>query len=175
MSNDLNRPDRCQALTQYGQCTATAVEGKTLCPYHLRDRNAEDKLALRGYILANTEWSQSAVRHSQAEELKSLREEISLCRAMIERYWNTVETNTDFLAQSGKINALFLTLDKLITSCHRLEVNLGNLLSKAALLELAREIVDILMCELENIDNYEEIVDRISDRIVTAITQQGQK
>jgi len=140
----------------------------------MRDRDIENKLSLRAYILTNPEISEGAGRHSQVEELKSLREEIALARAMIEKRLNLVESNADFLNACGTVNTYLLTLERLITSCHRLEVNLGNLLSKAAILDLAKEIVSILMDELQEVPNYEEIVDQISERIVAVIAAQEQ-
>jgi len=170
-----NSPDRCQATTQYGQCPVQAIEGKDYCAYHLRDRDIESKMSLKAYILTNPDIAQAAGRHSQVEELKSLREEIALCRSLVERRLNMIESNADFLAAYGAINSTFLTLEKLITSCHKLEVNLGSLLSKAAILDLAKEIVGILMHELEEIEGYEAIVDRISDKIIVTIAQQGKE
>ena len=131
-------------------------------------------MSLKAYLLTNTDIAGAAGRHSQVEELKSLREEIALCRSLVERRLNMIETSADFLSAIGTVNTLFLTLEKLITSCHRLEVNLGTLLSKAALLDLAKEMVEILMSELEHVDGYEELVDRIGEQIVAAIADKEQ-
>ncbi|KPK55010.1 MAG: hypothetical protein AMS22_05145 [Thiotrichales bacterium SG8_50] len=141
----------------------------------MRDVDYENKQSLRTYLLTDPITAGAAGRHSQVEELKSLREEIALARAMIERRLNLVESNADFLQACGTVNTYLLTLERLITSCHKLEVNLGNLLSKGAILTLAQEIVGILMAELEHIDGYESIVDRISERIVAAIASQEQE
>jgi hypothetical protein len=120
-------------------------------------------------MLTNPEISESAGRHNQAEELKSLREEIAICRSLVERRLNMIESNADLLAAVGQVNSLFLTLEKLISSCHRLETSLGTLLSRASLLDLARGIVGIIMDELEGIDDYEEIIDRISEKIIAQV------
>ena len=174
MKTDPNDPHRCIASTRSGQCAHAAILDHDKCAYHLRDRDIEDKLALKAYNLTNVDIADAAGRHSQAEELKSLREEIALCRSLVERRLNMIESNTDFLAAIGQVNTLFLTLEKLISSCHRLEVNLGNLLSKAALLDLAKEIVEILMVELVHVDGYENLVDRIGERIVASIAAKEQ-
>ena len=166
---DANDPHRCQANTQKGQCTHVAATDHQYCPYHLKDRDIEDKISLRAYILTNTDIAESAGRHSQVEELKSLREEIALCRSLVEQRLNMVKSDADLLAAVGQVNSLFLTLEKLISSCHRLETSLGNLLSKASLLELAKSIVEIVMDELEGVENFEEIVDNISERMVAQI------
>lgn len=167
-----NDPNRCQATTRRGQCIKLAVEGKIYCDYHLRDQDIEDKQSLRAYMLTDPVTAGAAGRHSQVEELKSLREEIALARAMIERRLNLVENNADFLQACGTVNTYLLTLERLVTSCHKLEVNLGTLLSKGAILVIAQEVVGILMRELEGVKNHEEIVDRISGRIVEVIEEQ---
>ncbi len=166
---DPNDPYRCEATTQTGQCAHQAIDGQNLCAYHLKDRDVEDKMSLRSYHLTDAVLAESAGRHSQVEEVKSLREEITICRSLVERCLNTVESNADLLAVVGRVNSLFLTLEKLISSCHRLETSLGTLLSRASLLELAKGIVGIIMDELEGIDNYEEVVDKISERILGQI------
>jgi len=168
-SIDANDPRRCQALTQKGQCAYQAAEGQEFCPYHLRDRDFENKQSLKAYQLTNIDIAESAGRHSQVEELKSLREEIALCRSLVERRLNMVESNADVISAVGQVNSLFVTLEKLVSSCHRLETSLGNLLSKASLLDLAKVIVEIVMDELEGLDGYETIVDRISERMVAKI------
>jgi hypothetical protein len=118
-----NDPNRCQATTRSGQCTNLAIEGQIYCNYHLRNRDAEDEQSLRAYILTDPVTARAAGRHSQVEELKSLREEIALARAMIERRLNLVESNADFLQACGTVNTYLLTLERLISSCHKLEVN----------------------------------------------------
>jgi hypothetical protein len=167
-----NDPNRCQATTRHGQCIKLAVDNEIYCDYHLRDRDAEDKQSLRAYMLTDPVTAGAAGRHSQVEELKSLREEIALARAMIERRLNLVESDADFLQACGTVNTYLLTLERLISSCHKLEVNLGALLSKGAIISLAQEMVGILMDELEHIDGYEQIVDRVSNRMVELIAEQ---
>ncbi len=166
---DANDPLRCQATTQNGQCSHQAIDGHNFCAFHLKNRDIEDEIALRGYRLTNPAIAEAAVRHGQVEELKSLREEIKLCRSLVEQRLNLIESNADLLMAVGQVNTLFLTLEKLISSCHRLETSLGDLLSKASLLDLAKNIVSIVMDELQDIDDYEVIVDRISDRIIASI------
>jgi hypothetical protein len=112
------------------------VENEIYCDYHLRDRDAEDTQSLRAYMLTDPVTAGAAGRHSQVEELKSLREEIALARAMIERRLNLVESDADFLQACGTVNTYLLTLERLISSCHKLEVNLGALLSKGAIVSL---------------------------------------
>lgn len=122
-------------------------------------------------MLTDPVTSEAAGRHSQVEEIKSLREEIFLARAMVERRLNMVESDADFLQACGTVNTYLLTLERLVTSCHKLEVNLGALLSKGAIVALAQSIVSILMEELQHIDGYEAIIDRVSTNILAAVEE----
>jgi hypothetical protein len=169
MNNKANRPNRCQATHRYGQCNHDAVEGEIYCPYHCHDPQAPDKKALHAYLLTNPSLAATANRHSQVEELKSLREEIVLCRSLVEHRLNMIESNADYLAAIGQVNMLFITLEKLISSCHKLEISLGNLLSREELFTFASELSSILVAELKDIPDYEKLVDRITQKIVKTI------
>lgn len=167
-------PERCQAVTPLGQCINKASEGNKFCPKHKPQRK-EINMPLRNYRLAKAEMKEGAERHASSTELKSLREEIALIRTMAERRLNMIDSNADFMTACGQVNTLFLTLEKLINTCHRMEVNVGELLSKAALVEVAKEIGAILNEELAGVDHYEEIIDRIMEKIVASISEQEQR
>ena len=165
-------PNRCQAVTSRGQCTRLAASGSTLCKMHDPKAAERDrKERLRHYLLANPDLSVRYDRHSTVEEIRSLRDEIALARAMVEKRLDAVETNSDFLAACGAVNSYLQTIEKLVSSCHRKEVSLGNLLSKASVFALGQEIVTILVDELNSLPGYEEIVDRISEQIVSTIAE----
>ena len=66
-----------------------------------------------------------------------------------------------------------LRVARLVKSAHSIEQNLGALLSKPTVLALGQSISQIIVEELEGIDDYEAIVDRINHRIVEAIVTAG--
>jgi len=158
---DPNSPTRCIHVGPTGQCTREAQEGSDYCERHAR---AED-IELKHYLLTEPSLNAAARRQNGVEEIKNLREEIVLCRVLAERRLNMVESNADFLAAIGTINTLFTTLEKLVSSCHRLETSLGTLLSKDALLALAKKIVDVLASEVKD----EVLVDKITEKILTLL------
>jgi len=173
MAIDPNDPRRCKAITTKGQCPKEAVEGSSFCAHHSQGKDMDREV--QNYMLTDPEIVGMMAHYSQVESLKSLREEISLVRALATKRLNMVESNADFLAACGQVNTLLITLDKLINSCYRLEVHLGTLLSKAAIVELAKNIVSILTEELETVDGFEGIIDRIGDKIMSTIAHQEQK
>lgn len=166
-------PNRCQCVRGEGQCPNIAVEGTKYCEDHLGvGHRSVRKHKWRNYILGNPDLQSRYDRFSAVEEMRSLRDEIALARAVIEKRLGEIHTESDFLAACGTVNSYLQTIEKLVSSCHRMEVSLGNLLNKASIFALGKELVEILIEELEGVPGYEEIVDRISAKIASAIAEQ---
>lgn len=160
-----NDPHRCQFVTSVGQCVREAVDGKTKCELH----GGNAKAALKAYLITCKYLGDSPDRHLGADELKSLREEIALTRAMIEKRLNMVQSEAEFIASMPVFQGFMSTIEKLVTSCHQMEVKLGSLIGKAALLSLAQQIVEVIATNIQDIPGRDEIVEKISDEIVTLI------
>jgi hypothetical protein len=129
---------------------------------------------MRHYLLSDPDLQSRLNRQASMEEVRSLREEIHLARMMVETRLDLIEEGDrgSMLAAFSNVNTYLATIEKLVSSCHRMEVSLGTLLSKASIFALGQEIVNILIDELHELDGYEEIVDRISERVVVAIAGQ---
>jgi len=165
----LARSNRCQGTVKAGQCTKDVLPGSKYCASHgPRARDIE----MQQYLLSEDQIKTSATRHHATEEVKNLREEIALARAMVERRLNMVTCDSDFLAAVGPVNTLLITIEKLVSSCHKLETSLGDLLAKSAVVALAQELVKILVEELKDVEDYEAIIDRISNRVAPALEHQ---
>ncbi len=178
MRCDKADPNRCQAVQSKGQCNNLSIEGSKFCEIHAKVSGAEiHEKRLRHYLLSNPELQARLNRQAAVEEVRSLREEIHLARMMVETRLDLIEDNDrgDMLAAFSNVNTYLQTIEKLVSSCHRMEVSLGNLLSKASVFTLGQEIVSALVDELQHVDGYEEIVDRVSERIVVAIAEQQNK
>lgn len=178
MRCDKADPRRCQAVQASGQCNNLSIEGANFCEIHGQVGKAElQERRLRHYLLSNPDLQARLNRQAAVEEVRSLREEIHLARMMVETRLDLIEDNDrgDMLAAFSNVNTYLQTIEKLVSSCHRMEVSLGNLLSKASVFTVGQEIVNALVDELQHVDGYEEIVDRISERIVVAIAKQQNK
>ena len=89
---------------------------------------------------------------------------------LIEKRWNLIKDDeTDLLMACAPLNQLLQTMERLVNSCHRIEQNLGELLARQAVLSLAKEMVSIVIDEIEGIDDYEAIIDRITSRLIDTI------
>lgn len=160
-------PNRCQHVNSLGQCRRLAAEGATKCPEHLN--SAAQKL--RSYLITTTYLSDAPDRHVASEELKSLREEIALTRSLVEKRLNMIQNDAEFLAAMPAVQSAMGTIEKLVVSCHNMEVKLDNLLGKSALMNVANQIIEIISKELELVPGRNEIVDRIADKIVEVVSE----
>ena len=70
---------------------------------------------------------------------------------------------------SGPLSDLLMKVEKVVTSCNRLDMRLGNLLDKGRVLHFAQTIVQIISDEVED----DEILEKISTRILGAFDGQA--
>lgn len=167
--NDLADPRRCKAPAPDGQCQNVAAHGSDYCETHggIDHLPAEQK---RGFLLAKAEEkTRLAAISDELEPVKELRDSIALTHRLIERRYNMVKEDSDLLMACGPLNQLIQTMERLVNSCHRIETNLGELLARHAVLALAKEMVGIVIDELEGIEDYEAIIDRITTRLINTI------
>ena len=170
--NQLIDPNRCQGSTHYGQCRHMAEPGDKLC----RACGGKDKLAIanrRQYNLANAEYASRIAQFAESDHVKSLREEIAMVRLLIEKRVNAINNDTELIAACGPLQQLTLTMEKLVKTCHSMEKDMGDLMSRTALLVLAQKMLEIVSEEIEKIPGFEEIVDRISSRLLRAAVPKG--
>lgn len=168
-------PHRCQAVNARGQCWNQAVEHDgtfgTHCLAHGGNKqiNAMKTSSKNNYRL--TKWQAQLERHSGSDQLKSLRDEIGILRMILEEKLNQCQTNLDLMLHSHQISDLVVKIDKVVTSCHKLEGSMGQLLDKQAILQFAMVVIDIISTTLK--DN-PEAIDEISNKILAEIGQIGQ-
>lgn len=161
-------PNRCKQSVGDNQCLDMAAPGSEFCLKH-RGIDHTNENSTRLYLLAKAEDRVRLHRLAEHDEIRSLREEIALARMLAERRWNMMKTDNDAIIHCASINTLLLTIERLVKSAHSIEQNLGILLSKSAVLNLGQAICRIIVDELEGIEDYEEIVDKITQRILTTI------
>jgi hypothetical protein len=159
-------PDRCQGAYTQGQCPYKSVPGSDKCHMHgghwaVRKAEANSK---RAYRLA--QWQQRTEDFADDAEVKSLRGEIGILRLLMEETVRMCKDGQELLLYSSKISDLATRLEKLVSSCHRLETSTGLLLDKAAALQLASVIVSIISEHVRD----EEAIDAIAQKILIAIT-----
>lgn len=164
-------PNRCQGMIHTGQCLNKAVPPSKFCMAHggNRAQQLEKKEKNRMYHLSK--WQQKVNKFTDHDEVKGLREEIGILRMMMEERLNMCKTEMDLMLYSGPISDLVMKVEKLVTSCNKMESQLGNVLDKNQAIQLAQEMVEIIGKHLEGIPdkdticrNITSLVDETTDR-----------
>lgn len=160
-------PNRCQAVITQGQCPNQAEPGQIYCAIH-GGRTArlvgDLTTKTRNYNLGK--WQARVERFSDSPELKSLAEEIGVLRMLLEQRLNACQSNTDLMLQSQGINTLILNIERLVTSCHKLEQNLGTLLNKADVIQFATEMISVITEYVTDQDILAQIGDRLQEILI---------
>jgi hypothetical protein len=160
-----NDPNRCQAITQTGQCSRQAVEGCDKCEVH----GGRPMEALKAYLVTCKYLGDSPNRHLAVNELKSLREEIALSRSMIETRLNMVNSEAEFISTMPVFQTFMQTIEKLVVSCHNMEVKLDQVLNKSAMIRLAQDIIKVITTNLEGVEGKDELIEKIANEVIQAV------
>lgn len=163
-------PNRCQGVAAIGQCPNLAVEGGTACLVHggnntIRAAKKDEK---HRYNVA--QWREKISRHAEDDDIKNLNAEIGVLRMLLETQLGACKTDIDLITNSPMISDMLMKVDKLVTSCHRLDDKMGNLLDKSAVISFAASVVEIIAEEVED----SEVVSIVADRIAKAIAKDTQ-
>lgn len=168
-------PNRCQAVTQHGQCVYLAVEGSQYCNFHgvgSGKRHLEQKERERYLIDQHT--LRSAYQRQQDDiAYLDMKQEILLLQALLERRLNAIKCDADVLMSIGPVTQLVQRLESMKSTLLKMQQTLGLVLGKDALRGLAKEIADILDQELDGLDDKYERLERISLAIIGAIESAG--
>lgn len=159
-------PRRCQAvISSTGQCHNKAIDGSTFCAAHGGNKavQAEEKKQLGMYRLKK--YQARLKDFSEADKIKSLRDEIGMLRILIEERWNQCHSDLDLMLHSSVLSDLVMKVEKLVTSCNRLEGQLGTMLDKTQALQLGSEVVEIVARHVENEDTLCQIAEEIIESI----------
>lgn len=163
-------PTRCQAVNPTkGQCFNKAIEGTSLCPCH-GGRAAiqhQENAQLRTYRLKK--FQARLTEFAEHDKIKSLRDEIGILRILIEERLNLCNDELQLMLHSSQLSDLVMKVEKLVTSCNRLEGQLGTMLDKTQALQLGAEVVEIVARHVEN----EETLGAIADEIIESINRLG--
>jgi len=165
--NSPDDPRRCHGTGSGNQCFNVACDETNLCPACSKGDMIE--VARRQYVLTDPKYQARMAQLSEAEEIKSLREEVAIARMLIEERLNRITTDHDLYAATGAINSLLLTVEKLVSRSHILEQNLGQLYHKSTIVQLVQAFVEIVDEEVRGLDGGVAAKDRIIARIFRTV------
>lgn len=136
-THDCDDP-RCDFMLNNGQqCGNKAAAGVSRCALHGANKQqaAAENKSKRNYRLAK--FQKRVNEFADNDRLKYLNEEIGVLRIMLEERWNQCTDSHELILSSGPITDLVMKIEKLVSSCHKLESQLGGLLSKAQIKNIA--------------------------------------
>lgn len=165
-------PNRCKGANKDGQCWSRALDGSDYCLKCGRpaDTTAALEEQRRQYHLTEARYRTRLAQLAEHSDVKSLRDEIALARLLVERRFELIKNDADLINACGQLNALLLTVDRLVKSAHSIEQSLGVLLARDTVLRLGQSICEILADELELVPGHEEIIERVTDRLINTIS-----
>lgn len=156
--------ERCISSNPNGQCPYVKQNETNYCVRHGANKGLQAKQAevQRNYRLKR--WQDRVNDFADNDGIKSLREEVGILRILLEEMMNACKTSMDLLLYSSKMSDLVMKIEKLVTSCDRLENRMGILLSKDSVLHLASIYVQIINNHVTDPD----IIEQISMEMATA-------
>lgn len=167
-------PNRCQARNARGdQCMNEGLrlsDGTCVkyCSIHggVDLQQKREKASLDMYRLAK--YGERVKELKDHGEIKGLRSEIGILRMVLEQRLNQCKDETELVLSSNVISDLVAKIEKLVTSCHKLESSMGQLLDRQQILQFAEVIIKIIG---EHV-NDPAILEKLAEAISTATDAQ---
>lgn len=169
-------PHRCQYTRPlYGQCPNESImlpdeTYGTRCIAHGGNKQVQSANAKAVRVYRIGEYQQRLEEHADNINIKSLREDIGVLRILLETRLNKIKDDTDLLLQSSAISDLVLKIERLVMSCHKLEGSMKQLVDRAAIIQFASEIIEVIGSILEG---QEELMSEIANGILAALGRVG--
>jgi hypothetical protein len=161
-------PNRCQANIANNQCPFLAEPDSQFCQIHIGKAQSNSQPAIdkkaRNYRISI--WQNRINEFADNPEIKSLREELGIARLLLENILDRCHDKNDLYLHSSKISDLILKIEKIVSSCHRLEQSTGSLLDKTLVLQIANTMIEIIGKHINNTDLLETISDDIINNII---------
>lgn len=150
---DSTRIQRTSDVTQQCEkpgCVNLKEVGSNFCLVHGGNMGAVNicNQSLRNYRLTQYGVRCGELRGSSG--LKDLRDEVAILRMVLEQKLNMFDNPNEMILQSGAISDLILKIEKVVTSCNKLEKDMSVTLERSVVLNLADSIVAIIGRNIED-------------------------
>lgn len=160
-----NDPERCQGIigNDAGQCRYRQIADSEFCDLHSGHRNETKKNKIEYTLAGYTERTKTQTGRTA---VINLRDEIAILRMSLEERLNSCNNQIDVLAATPMILETIRTINTAVTSCHKLEISLGEVLGRDRLLAFADKVINLLV----EADLEPEQVSHISDKLMEDFT-----
>ena len=98
-----------------------------------------------------------------SEQFSSLKMEVAMLRTLVERTWNQCESEAELIANSVVFAQLFDKIEKLIQTCHKMDIANETVLSEAGVARLLESLLDVVLQEVEDADTLDRISAKLFD------------
>lgn len=148
-------PNRCQALGAQGsQCLNEAMrvgEGFTKnCSFHGGVDEANKQSTNRQNMYRLAKFGERVKDFAGHNQVKGLRDEIGILRMVLEERLNRCQDNDELILSSNVIGDLVLKIERLVTSCHKLEASMGQLLDRQQIIQFAEAVVKVVADHIQD-------------------------
>ena len=170
---DLADPRRCKGASLDGQCQNFAEEGSDYCRVH-GGKDLAPARRLKQYLLTKAQDRERLAQFAENDALKTLREEVVVALGQLERRLSLANrSDAEFLAAYPEVERSLRLLAGLKKDNFSLEQKTGSdSFAGAGLCAGSGDPWD-LVDELEGIAGYEQIVERITMRILATVQRAG--
>jgi len=158
--------EQCEHTGPHGQCSHPKVDGSDYCARHSKESDR-----IQGYRLSSPELRKQFEHFEQSDLLETVRQEISLLRALINDRLNMLDSPAERIAAFQSVAPQLVAVVKSLETIVKLEHQTNVVLGKDALRSLAQEIIKILTEELVEVPDHDSIIDRVAKRIASAIAK----
>jgi hypothetical protein len=141
---DPEDPNRCGGSFKNGQCPHVAVEGSKYCCMHggWRAAVAKEKSDMAEYLSGR--WAEEIKTLSENDGVYSLKQNIGVLTLLIEKIMGDCNSNADLIARNASISDLVVKCDKLVTSCSKLQKDLGEHLDRGTVMRMADACIAVI-------------------------------
>lgn len=173
-ANGIDDPEKCE----HSGCINKRLEGVQFCAFHGGNRqlSVQENQNLRTYRLAK--FQAQLDKFASQPNIKNLRDEIAILRIMMEERLNSLSSPLEIMAHTHTISDLCMKIEKLVTSCHKLEKSMGNYLDKTAVIQLGMEIVQIITKYVKDGDAIDAIAKELAsaiDRVASLVDDEAER
>lgn len=155
-------PERCQAtIPTRGQCINKRMDGSDYCPAHGGNRGHAKMLKAEKQMYQLGKYQVRVDDFKNHGDVKSLRSEIGILRMVLENRMKQCTDEHTLMLHSQSISNMVVSIEKLVTSCQRIDTQLGSMLDEAKAMQWMTEIVDILSHYVKDSVVLEEISNEI--------------
>ena len=168
-------PRRCQGMSRGNQCDNKAVPGANYCEIHTGALVMKAQDEKQKFMYNLRKFKQRFSDFTTNPAIKGLREEIGVLRMLLEVQINKCTDESELLLHSTSISGLVMSIEKLVASCHKLEINLGQLLDKSKAIQLADELIQIITSEIKDEDRIRSIAAQITSAMARITVSEESK